>query len=95
MTPSAFRRTGRYSFTLADCLIPRTPIVNMASVSQVRVNCNNTVSHTFHGNHGLAVRVRSNVMQLSSQNGVSLSCDLLHKVCSFTLDGWLHGWYWT
>lgn len=74
------------------CLIP---IVNKAFVSQVRVNCNDTVSHTFHGNNGLAVRVRSHIMQLSNQNGVSLSCDLLHKVCSFALDGWLHGWYCT
>lgn len=70
-------------------------MVNKAFVSQVKVNCNETVSHTFHGNDGLAVRVRANVMQLSNQNGVSLSCDLLHKVCSFTLDGWLHGWYCT
>lgn len=74
---------------------PRPPMVNKAFVSQVRVNCNHTVSHTFHGNNGLAVRVRANVVQLSNQNGVSLSCDLLHKVCSFTLDGWLHGWYCT
>ncbi|KAM3605075.1 uncharacterized protein V6R79_020226 [Siganus canaliculatus] len=30
-------------------------------------------------------------VQVSNQNGASLSCDLLHEVCSFSLDGWLHG----
>lgn len=74
--------------------ITRPLNVNKAFVSQVRVNCNSTVSHTFHGNRGLAVRVRANVMQLSNQNGVSVSCDLLRLVCSFTLDGWLHGRYY-
>lgn len=74
--------------------ITRPLNVNKAFVSQVRVNCNTTVSHTFHGNRGLAVRVRANVMQLSNQNGVSVSCDLLRLVCSFTLEGWLHGRYY-
>lgn len=67
--------------------------VNKAFVSQVRVNCNSTVSHAFHGDRGLAVQVRANVMQLSNQDGVSVSCDLPRLVCSFTLDGWLHGRY--
>uniref|UniRef100_UPI0037E98E19 uncharacterized protein n=1 Tax=Semicossyphus pulcher TaxID=241346 RepID=UPI0037E98E19 len=58
---------------------------------QVKANCIDAVTHTFQRNNGVAVRRGSNVVQVSSQNGVSVSCDLLLQVCSFTLDGWLHG----
>lgn len=85
------QRNGQVPVLLLQPAALGSAVVTQAFLSQVRVNCNETVSHTFHGNDGLAVRVRSNFMQLSNQNGVSLSCDLLHKVCSFTLDGWLHG----
>lgn len=57
-------------------------------VSQVKTNCNNTVTNTFGG---VAVRRRSNFVQVTNRNGVSVSCDLLLEVCSFTTDGWLHG----
>lgn len=53
----------------------------------MRVNCQDAA----HGGEGLAVSVTANALELSNQKGVSLSCDLLHQVCSFTLDGWLHG----
>ncbi len=56
-------------------------------VLQVKINCNNTL----HTNSKVAVRSGSNIVQVSNQNGVSLSCDLSLEVCSFTLDGWLHG----
>lgn len=39
----------------------------------------------------MAVRTRAHTLQVSSQDGVSLSCDLTQALCSFTLDGWLHG----
>lgn len=63
----------------------------MMFVSQVKANCSNTVTHTFHSNSGVAVRRGSNIVQVSNQNGASVSCDLSLEVCSFTLDGWLHG----
>ncbi|XP_044075986.1 uncharacterized protein LOC122887130 [Siniperca chuatsi] len=58
---------------------------------QVKANCNNAVTHTFHSDNGVAVRSGSNIVQVSNQKGVSVSCDLLLEVCSFALDGWLHG----
>ncbi|XP_054625428.1 uncharacterized protein LOC129177877 [Dunckerocampus dactyliophorus] len=58
---------------------------------QVKVECNNTVTHTWHGVGGVTVRRGSRIVQVSSHNGVSVSCDLRLEVCSLTLDGWFHG----
>ncbi|XP_037642433.1 uncharacterized protein LOC119498040 [Sebastes umbrosus] len=65
--------------------------VNVQHNGQVKANCNNTVSHTFDSDDGVSVRRGSNIVQVSNQNGASVSCDLSLEVCSFTLDGWLHG----
>ncbi|XP_059199744.1 uncharacterized protein LOC131979750 [Centropristis striata] len=65
--------------------------VNIQHNGQVKANCNSVVTHTFHSDGGVAVRRGQNIVQVSNQNGVSLSCDLSLDVCSFTLDGWLHG----
>ncbi|XP_032388091.1 uncharacterized protein LOC116699543 isoform X2 [Etheostoma spectabile] len=54
-------------------------------------NCNSAVTYPFHSDDGVAVRRGSNIVQVSNQNGVSVSCELSLEVCSFTLDGWLHG----
>ncbi|XP_061925266.1 uncharacterized protein LOC133664564 isoform X2 [Entelurus aequoreus] len=58
---------------------------------QVTVDCNNTVAHTWHGHGGVTVRRASRIVQVSNHNGVSVSCDLRHELCSLTLDGWFHG----
>lgn len=58
---------------------------------KVKANCTSTVTHTLQGGSGVAVRIRAHTLQVSSQNGVSLSCDLTQALCSFTLDGLLHG----
>lgn len=60
-------------------------------VSQVRTDCSGTVSHTFLTDDGVTVRKASDVVQVSSQRGMFVSCDLSLELCSFTLDGWLHG----
>ncbi|XP_040911109.1 uncharacterized protein LOC121193056 [Toxotes jaculatrix] len=66
--------------------------VHIQHSGQVKANCNNAVTHTFHSDSGVAaVRSGSNIVQVSNQKGVSVSCDLSTEVCSFTLDGWLHG----
>ncbi|KAM7379044.1 hypothetical protein PAMP_004619 [Pampus punctatissimus] len=65
--------------------------INIHHNGQVKTNCNNTVTHTFHSDSGVAVIRGSNIVKVSNQNGVSVSCDLTLEVCSFTLDGWLHG----
>lgn len=57
----------------------------------MKANCTSTVTHTLQGGSGVAVRIRAHTLQVSSQNGVSLSCDLTQALCSFTLDGLLHG----
>ncbi|XP_042083292.1 uncharacterized protein LOC102293428 [Haplochromis burtoni] len=58
---------------------------------QVRTDCSGAVSHTFLTDDGVTVRKASNVVQVSSQRGMFVSCDLSLELCSFTLDGWLHG----
>ncbi|XP_039672137.1 uncharacterized protein LOC120568593 [Perca fluviatilis] len=65
--------------------------VNIQHNGQVKANCNNAVTHTFHSDSGVAVRRGSNIVQVSNHNGVSVSCELSLEVCSFTLNGWLHG----
>ncbi|KAM7401003.1 hypothetical protein PAMA_005280 [Pampus argenteus] len=65
--------------------------INIHHDGQVKTNCNNTVTHTFHSDSGVAVTRGSNIVEVSNPNGVSVSCDLTLEVCSFTLDGWLHG----
>ncbi|KAK0131183.1 Apolipophorin [Merluccius polli] len=39
----------------------------------------------------VAVRRSAHTVEVSNQNGVSVSCDLSLDLCSLTLDGWLHG----
>ncbi|XP_045907286.1 uncharacterized protein LOC123972095 isoform X3 [Micropterus dolomieu] len=65
--------------------------INIQHNGQVKASCNNAVTHTFQTDYGVAVRSASNIVQVSNQNGASVSCDLLLEVCSFALDGWLHG----
>ncbi|XP_068593999.1 uncharacterized protein [Cebidichthys violaceus] len=87
------------SFTLLRSSDSRSFLLigmNNSSISiqhngQVKANCNNAVMHAFHSGGGLSVRRGSNVVQVSNRNGASVSCDLSLEVCSFTLDGWLHG----
>ncbi|XP_026169161.1 uncharacterized protein LOC113134139 [Mastacembelus armatus] len=77
-----------HTFLLVDM---NNSTINIQHSGQVKTNCNNTVTHTFHSDSGVAVRRGPNVVQVSNQNGVSVSCDLLVEVCSLTTDGWLHG----
>ncbi|KAM4551263.1 uncharacterized protein PAE49_015110 isoform 2-T2 [Odontesthes bonariensis] len=65
--------------------------IDIQHSGQVKADCNNSVIHTFDSDDGLSVRRGSNIVQVSNQNGGLVSCDLLLEVCSFTLDGWLHG----
>ncbi|XP_056277303.1 uncharacterized protein LOC130198189 [Pseudoliparis swirei] len=65
--------------------------INIQHNGQVTTNCNNAVTHASLGDDGLSVRRGSNVVQVSNHNGATVSCDLSLEVCSFTLDGWLHG----
>lgn len=60
-------------------------------VMQVKVDCSKTVTHSFFSDDGLTIMRSSNTLQVSSQNGASVSCDVVLEVCSFNLDGWLHG----
>nr|XP_040026805.1 uncharacterized protein LOC120815845 isoform X3 [Gasterosteus aculeatus aculeatus] len=56
---------------------------------RVKANCNDAVTHALDS--GVSVRRGTNFVQVSNQKGASVSCDLSLEVCSFTLDGWLHG----
>ncbi|KAM8851209.1 uncharacterized protein AB9W97_022010 isoform 3-T3 [Spinachia spinachia] len=68
-------------------IVMNNSTVHIQHDGQVKANCNNAVTHA---DSGLSVR-GTNVVQVSNQNGASVSCDLSLEVCSFTLDGWLHG----
>ncbi|KAM9322405.1 uncharacterized protein KZ484_020619 [Pholidichthys leucotaenia] len=65
--------------------------ISIQRSGQVKVDCNNMITQTFQSDSGLIVRREANVVKVSNQNGGSVSCDLSLEVCSFTLDGWLHG----
>ncbi|XP_067330193.1 uncharacterized protein [Channa argus] len=77
-----------HNFLLIDI---NNSTISIQHDGQVKVNCNNTVAHTFYRDNGVTVRRGSQFVQVFNQNGVSVSCDLSHEVCSFTIDGWLHG----
>ncbi|XP_051944623.1 uncharacterized protein LOC127616863 [Hippocampus zosterae] len=65
--------------------------VRIQRSGEVNVQCNKTVTHMWRSDGGVIVRKGSRIVQVSSRNGVSVSCDLRIEVCSLTLDGWLHG----
>uniref|UniRef100_UPI00398E7A26 uncharacterized protein n=1 Tax=Pristiophorus japonicus TaxID=55135 RepID=UPI00398E7A26 len=41
--------------------------------------------------NGVTVKRDLNVVKVSNQNGVTVSCDMQHEICSLTLPGWYHG----
>ncbi|KAF7669802.1 hypothetical protein LDENG_00124500 [Lucifuga dentata] len=65
--------------------------ISIQQNGQVKANCHSAVTPMFHNEHGVAVIRGSNTVEVSSQNGISVSCDLSLEVCSLVLDGWLHG----
>ncbi|XP_029970978.1 uncharacterized protein LOC115405521 [Salarias fasciatus] len=87
------------SFTLLLGTDPRTfLLVQMKNASvhvtrsgQVKADCDAAAAHTLHSDSRVTVRKHSNTLHVWSHDGVSVSCDLSAEVCSFTLDGWLHG----
>ncbi|XP_014873732.1 uncharacterized protein LOC106936981, partial [Poecilia latipinna] len=65
--------------------------VHIQHTGQVKADCKNAVPHGPLSSRGLTVKKGSNKVQVSNQKGQSVSCDLQLELCSFTLDGWLHG----
>ncbi|XP_062259594.1 uncharacterized protein LOC133967908 [Platichthys flesus] len=65
--------------------------INVQHNGQVRADCIHAITHTFHSDSGVSVRRGSSIVQVANRNGVSVSCDPSLELCSFTLDGWLHG----
>ncbi|XP_078143762.1 apolipophorin [Centroberyx gerrardi] len=63
--------------------------ISIQQNGQVKANCH--AAHAFHNENGVAIKRGSNTVEVSNQNGVSVSCDQSLDVCSLTLDGWLHG----
>ncbi|XP_055083723.1 uncharacterized protein LOC129456890 [Periophthalmus magnuspinnatus] len=64
--------------------------ISIQQNGQVRVDCHSLVSNTFLFD-GVSVERTAKVVEVTNQNGVSVSCDLWTELCSLTLDGWLHG----
>ncbi|XP_054888648.1 uncharacterized protein LOC129361674 [Poeciliopsis prolifica] len=65
--------------------------VHIQHTGQVKADCKDAVPHGPLSSRGLSVKKGSNKVQVSNQEGQSVSCDLQLELCSFTLDGWLHG----
>lgn len=42
-------------------------------------------------NHEVAIRKDGNIIEVSNERGLRVSCDPHLEVCSVILDGWLHG----
>ncbi|XP_048465720.1 uncharacterized protein LOC109936714 [Rhincodon typus] len=72
----------------------------------IRVEMNHTVIDIYPGikveenckvselplmKNGVTVSKDLNEVKVSNQNGVTVSCDIQHDVCSLTLPGWYHG----
>ncbi|KAM8838905.1 uncharacterized protein ACB058_015501 isoform 2-T2 [Synchiropus picturatus] len=64
--------------------------ISIQNNGQVKVDCN-VGTHVSHSDGGISVRRGSNFVEVSNESGASLSCDLTLRVCSWTLNGWLHG----
>ncbi|XP_067859876.1 uncharacterized protein [Heptranchias perlo] len=41
--------------------------------------------------NGVTVKRDLNEVKVSNQNGVTVSCDMQHEICSLTVPGWYHG----
>ncbi|XP_037131472.1 uncharacterized protein LOC119136818 isoform X1 [Syngnathus acus] len=65
--------------------------VSIQRNGQVKVQCNNTVTHMWRSHGGVTVHRGSHIVEVSNHNGVSVLCDLRIELCSLTLDGWSHG----
>ncbi|XP_043944817.1 uncharacterized protein LOC122816123 [Protopterus annectens] len=79
------------------------------SVTSVHVVMNQTALDIFPGQktdenckpsdtvltqNGVSVRREGNRIEVSNQNGVTVSCDLKYDICSMTLSGWYHDHYY-
>ncbi|XP_037314999.2 uncharacterized protein LOC119209652 [Pungitius pungitius] len=78
------------SFTLLSGSNARDLLLIGMNNSTIHIQHNGQVKANCSSDSGLSVGGRG-VVQVSSPNGASVSCDLSLEVCSFTLDGWLHG----
>uniref|UniRef100_A0A9J7Z687 Si:dkeyp-106c3.1 n=1 Tax=Cyprinus carpio carpio TaxID=630221 RepID=A0A9J7Z687_CYPCA len=56
---------------------------------EVEVNCQ--VAHIPYTNREVAIRKDVNLIEVSNERGLRVSCDPQLEVCSVILDGWLHG----
>ncbi|XP_016386351.1 uncharacterized protein LOC107722497 [Sinocyclocheilus rhinocerous] len=56
---------------------------------EVEVNCH--VAHIPYTNREVAIRKDVNLIEVSNERGLRVSCDPHLEVCSVILDGWLHG----
>ncbi|XP_051722649.1 uncharacterized protein LOC127497907 isoform X1 [Ctenopharyngodon idella] len=56
---------------------------------EVEVNCH--VMNIPYTNHEVAIRKDGNIIEVSNERGLRVSCDPHLEVCSVILDGWLHG----
>ncbi|XP_073705892.1 uncharacterized protein [Garra rufa] len=56
---------------------------------EVIINCH--IAHIPYTNREVAIRKDVNLIEVSNERGLRVSCDPHLEVCSVILDGWLHG----
>ncbi|XP_056122689.1 apolipophorin-like [Rhinichthys klamathensis goyatoka] len=56
---------------------------------EVEINCQ--VTHIPYTNHEVVIRKEGNIIEVSNERGLRVSCDHHLEVCSAILEGWLHG----
>lgn len=55
----------------------------------MEVNCH--LTHTPYTNSEVTIRKDMNLIEVSNEKGVRVSCDPHMDVCSLIIDAWLHG----
>ncbi|KAG5286655.1 hypothetical protein AALO_G00017330 [Alosa alosa] len=56
---------------------------------EVQLDCR--VTHPPYKHNGVIIQRDINLIKVSDEKGLEVSCEPLQRVCTVTLDGWLHG----
>ncbi|XP_074867207.1 uncharacterized protein LOC142021855 [Carettochelys insculpta] len=78
----------KMNWTIID-IYPRLKTYKMSNFSLLEENCLG-LDQSLEKN-GLNVRQEADRIEVSNENGISVSCDFHYDICTLTLDGWHHG----
>ncbi|XP_019350266.2 uncharacterized protein LOC102557779 isoform X1 [Alligator mississippiensis] len=72
-------------------LYPGLKMYKVYNLSLAEESCQSLDFGLSFEKNGVIARKEANTIEVSSQNGVSVSCDFHHDLCTITLSGWHHG----